>query len=484
MLKLNKKIYIAGALSLLGLFLLFLVCRPLEAASAKFYQVKLANNPVVYFLNYATHHKKAYLNANSYLSYNNKWSDIRTVSAKELSSWPDYKLVKTGSSPAIFYINGDKRAKLLSRDDLESFGFLGEAILNISETDLNQYKLVTYQEIGLSADSGTSNSNSSSNSSDSGSAKAIDPVTPPPPETQPSASLGKLLVFNDLVKVSDNTLITNTKNNLMGIFRFQATQNTATITALTFTFSGVFNSALLSDATAQDENNNNYNISTGIRTSDRQIIVYFRDPITINPGAEKTVKIYINFNTCDCNNQTVRLELKQAGDIKTNLTPTASWPLQGTEFKLMVADNLFASLTLQEESLDNAISNSSGRLLGKFTLSETSGKEDAVVKKIVFSNNGSAGTSDLNDFILYNNNQMISRIADFDSDRNIVFNISYLRIPKGGSTSLTVDSSLKSGYNQAATVNLRAVDLSGVGQTYNFSLPIIINNISSGFTLN
>ncbi len=468
----------------------FLPIQPaLSKTDPKPYQVKLANSPVIYFLHYGSHHKKAYLNSTSYLSYNHKWSDIKIISAKELAAWPDMNLIKAASSPTVYYIKANKKARLLSRDDLERFGFLGEPVLNVGDLDLAQYKTVSYQEVGLlpndsksdssssGATSSADNSNSSTNSNNSSSGSTAS-------STSSAVFLGNLNVSNDLVKVTDNTLITNTKDNLMGIFRFQATQNTATITSITFSFSGLFNSSLLSQATAKDENNINYRISTNVRAGERQITINFRDPITIDPGTEKTVKVYVDFKSCECNNQNVRLELKKASDIVTNLTPNAAWPLQGTVFKMMVADNLLGSLTIQKESLSDASIGNSGRLLGKFTLGETTGREDVVIKKIVFKNNGSASKHDLSAFSLSNNNQMISRIAEFDIDHNIVFNISYLRVSRNSATTLTVKSDLKADYDKKATVDLQATEVVGTGQLYNLSIPLKINNFNEIFTLN
>jgi hypothetical protein len=473
----------------LGLIFLFANFLPLEAAVSKAvskpYQVKLANSPVIYFLHYGSHHKKAYLNSTSYLSYNNKWSDVKVISAKELATWPDMNLMKTGSSPAVYYIKGSKKAKLLSRDDLERFGFLGEPVLNISDVDLAQYKSVSYQEIGLLPNDTKSDSASSEPASTTDSSNSSNPPAATATSTTPAVVLGNLNVSNDLIKVTDNTLITNTKDNLMGVFRFQATQNTATITSITFSFTGLFNSALLSNATAKDENNTSYRITTNVRPTERQITINFRDPLTIDPGSEKTVKVYVDFKSCECNNQNVRLELKKASDIVTNLTPNASWPLQGTVFKMMVADNLLGNLTIQKETLAGLTSTgNSGRLLAKFTLGETTGREDVVIKKIVFKNNGSASKHDLTAFSLSNNNQMISRVAEFDIDHNIVFNLSYLRVSRNSATTLTIKSDLKTDYDKKATVDLQATEVSGTGQGYNLSIPLKINNFNEILTLN
>lgn len=494
MLKLNKKCSIYALISLFGIAFLFFGLKPLLAASPRAYQVKLANSPVVYFLHYGSHHKKVYLNAKSYLSYNNKWSDVKIISAKELATWPDIQLMKTASLPSVFYVHGNQRAKINNRDDLESFGFLGEPILSVSEVDLLQYQLVSYQEIGLvpydkGSEPKVTNSNTTNKpntiSSPTNIAIAANQASSTASSTKALSPAGSLLVYNDLVVVSDNTLVTNTSDNLMGVFRFKATQNIATVTSMTLTFSGLYNIALLSQATAKDENNNSYDINTNVRINDRQITINFREPLIINSGMERTVKVYVDFKTCDCNNQTIRLELKKASDINSNLTPNASWPLQGTLFKLFVAEGLLGNLTLQEESFTSPNSVSGvGKLIAKFTLSETTGKENILVKKLVLGNNGTANKNDLTNFSLLNNNQVISRVSDYNSSRDIVFNINYLRISKNASTVLTVKADLKTDYNKTATLDLKATELTSSGESYKLSSPAKINNLTEIITLN
>lgn len=485
MLKLNKKCLISGLLSLAGIIFLLVAFNPAKAASTKAYQVKVKNSPTVYFLNYASHHKKAYLNATSYLSYPNNWSDIKIISAAELAAWPDIKLMRTGSTPSIYYVKGNMRAKLNNRDDLESFGFLGEPVLNVSETDLNQYRLVSYFEIGLTSEPSATDSNSSNNTPAAANSNNSNSAAN---SAAPVVVAGNLLAFSDPVIVTGNTLAANTNNNLMGIFRFQATQNTATITALTFHFGGVYGNDLLKQAYVRDENNKNYDTNNNLRTNDRELIVTFKEPLTINPGEEKTVKISLDFNSGEYNNQTIQLQINQVSDITTNLMPAlgsaSAWPLSGTLFKLMSANNLIGSLTIQKESLVGVSNTNSGILMGKFTLSEISGNEDAVIKKIVFQNAGSAHNNDITNFSLSNNGQVIARAAGFDSDGSLTFNLSYLRVSKASYTTLTLNGDLVANYNKLATVDFQTLDLSGTGVTYNFSLPIKITNLNEAFALN
>lgn len=498
MLKLNKKYLVTAALFLLGLVFLLFDFRFVSAAAPKVYQVKLANSPVVYFLNYASHHKKAYLNATSYFSYGHRWLDVKIISTKDLAAWPNFKLIKTESAPTIYYVNGNKRTKLNNRDDLERFGFLGEPILNVNEIDLNEYNLVSYKEIGLLNNSSTSGlvdkTNSSNNSLDQNPSVETVNVTPNSTTDLSSVatSLGKLIVYSDPVVISGNNLVSGTLNNLMGVFRFKATGNSATLKAVTFHFGGVYGNDLLKQAYVRDENNNDYATNNNLRTNDRELIVTFKEPLTISSGEEKTLKIYLDFNSGDYNNQTTQLNISQSVDIASNLTPTlvsasggsSGWPLTGTLFKLISATNLIGSLSINKESLVGVSNANSGLLLGKFNLSETSGNEDAIIKKIVFQNAGSAHNNDLVNFSLSNNGQVIARTAGFDSDGTLTFNINYLRVSKASYTTLTINGNLIANYNKAASVDFQTLNLTSAGQTYNFTLPIKITNLNESFLLN
>jgi hypothetical protein len=47
-----------------------------------------------------------------------------------------------------------------------------------------------------------------------------------------------------------------------------------------------------------------------------------------------------------------------------------------------------------------------------------------------------------------------------------------------------LNGDLVANYNPQATIDFQALDLSGTGVTYNFSLPIKITNLNEAFALN
>ncbi len=446
----NKKPYIFGLGAIFCLCFMFAYSLPAQALSTKVKQVRTKDSPAVYFLYHAGHRKKSYLNADTYLSYGNKWSDVKFVSASELNSWPEVKLVKKADSPAIYYIKGNQKTLVLSWADLQDFTLDHEPIITVNQTDLNQYADASYEEIGLK-------------------------------------KTGNILVFNDLVTgTNSNTLMTGTHGNLMGIFRFRSPATTATMTVVTFDFGGLYGGPLLDSAFVLDENDALYNASVSVSQSRHQAVVSFREPVVLAAGQEKTMKVFLDIATCACNNQTIRVELRQASNIEATLAATADFPLKGTEFKILTGDNILGRAKSQEESIvggGESISTGS-RLIGKYTLTEETGHEDVTVKDIIFRNSGSAGKNDWEDFRLFSNGQIVARASEVNSNHDIEFKPNYLRLRKGNPATLTVVASLKTDYNSQATVNLQLRSLWTVGKTYNASLSPQMSNIDETFPLN
>lgn len=450
MLILNKKHYIIKVGILTVLAFLFLGLEAQAAISQKVKQVKTKNSAAVYFLQHSAHRKKAYLNAAAYLSYGNKWSAVKTVSDSDLNSWPEAKLIKVKTSPAIYYIQDNKKVLIKNMTDLRDFSLGSEPIIEVNETDLNQYQTVTYEEMGLRRASG-------------------------------------LLVFNDLVtNQNNNSLLTNTGGNLVGIFRFRSPSESATITSLTFYVSGVYSSSILDGAFVSNETGTQYEANVSLNKSERRIYINFPTPLAFNPGEEKTVEVFLNFKTCSCNNQALRVELRAASDVLSSIPASANFPLKGTEFKLVSSAALLAQLKTQELTLvgsNLSVSNGS-RLIGKFNLAETSGNEEVLVKRLTFANDGSAGKDDWEDFRLMRDGQIIARVNTVDANDKIVFDINYLKIGKNASTELTVLAGLKNDYRPAATFDLQVNGLWAVGRTNNFSLQPEINNLGETYSLN
>ncbi|MFZ4631926.1 MAG: hypothetical protein ACOYL8_01805 [Patescibacteria group bacterium] len=494
----NKKPFIFGLGAIFCLSFLFIYSLPARALDTKIRQVRTSDNPAVYFLYHGGHRKKAYLNADIYLDYGNKWPDVKIISSLELNSWPDVKLVKKADSSAVYFIRGNKKAVIKRWEDLENFNLASEPILNVSQKELNYYDTLSYEGIGLITSTPsaptlttpiatTTKPVASSTTPIATTTKPVVATTTTPVATStPVTQSGTLLVYNDLVKGSNsNTILTGSNNNLVGIFRFRSPEQVATITVVTFDFTGLYNEGLLRSAKVYDENNIEYQASLNLSQSRRQLTVNLRNPITLNPGSEKTMKVYLDLATGTYVNNTIRVEIKAATNISSNRVPTASFPLRGTEFKTFDGGTILAKLSSQEEkvALNQGIS-IGNRLIAKYTLNEESGNEEVLVNKLIFHNTGSAGKNDWEDFRLFNNGQIISRASALDTNRDIVFNVNYLRIKKGAPAVLSIFAALKTDRSKTATVNLQLDEIFSTGKTYNTSLSPTIINIDENFNLN
>lgn len=458
MLTKKKKLFIflLGASFVLS-FLVFSFSET-QAISANVRQVRTKDNPAVYFLSHGIKRKKVYLNADVYLSYGNRWQDVSYISSSELNAWPEVKLIKQAASPAVFYVKDGKKALIKSWQDLESFSLASEPIMTVSPFELNSYPEVTAENIGLL--SGVSINES------------------------PSGEF--LIVSVPVTGANNNSLLSGTDGNLVGIFNFTALEKEVKVSAVTFNFTGLFSEPLLRSGYVTNVTGTKYNANFSLRQSARELIVSFREPLVIPSGKYETLKVYLNTSSGNFTTQTVKVGIREAGSVTANAVPLASFPLVNTEFKMIDGANFLAKVKSQENSLASStnVISPGNRLIGQFTLTEESGQEEALVKNLVFINNGSAGKNEWEDFRLYSNGQIIARAKELNSGRDIEFNINYLRLKKGTPAVLTIVAALKTDRNQEATVDLSLDSITAVGKTYSASLAPEIKNITSSFILN
>lgn len=458
MLLLNKKKIIISVFVAVffSLFFFFPSSQIVSAASPS--QVKLKNSPAVYFLSHKNHRRKAYINASVFLSYNNRWSDIKTISSADLANWPEAKLFKVAGSPAIYYIKGVQKAAIVSYGDLIDFGLSGEPIIEVSQFDLDQYQTSDYQTLGLSSNNTTNNPNA--------------------PD---------LVVSSELVTgANDNTLVAGTEGNLVGIFHLLPAKAT-TITDITFNFFGLFSSGLPQNVFLADASGNQIPANIHLSSGGRQVSVHFRSALSLGSGEEKIIKVFTGLGACDssCNNQTIGISLEQAQNILPAGNIVGNWPLRGTTFKL-AGGTMIGQISSQEQSLSGAsgtVTNGS-RLIGQFQLSETTGREDVLVKQLTFENSGTAGEDDWDDFRLLSGDNVIARASKLSDSGQLVFNINYLKVRNSAPVTLTILAGLKSGYHPQATFNLQLVGAWSVGNSYNLSLTPVIHNLEETNTLN
>ena len=450
MLKLNKKLYIyslGGLISLL--FAVFLLIpNPVLALSPDINQVKAPDSSTVYYLNYDTHQRKAYINAAVFLDYGNDWSQIKVVSPEELAQWPEALLIKTATSDDLYYINEGKKVLMRGLQDILNYHLENVLPITVSEFELSQYQDETsYADTGLVKDDG-------------------------------------LIISQDLNLDQVNSgynLVPDTRDNQVMTLYLSAREETVVFNKLSFQISGLYNSDIIDEVYLVNTGNNK-RIKSSSNFSDRIATINFSpNDLIIPSGNTIAVRVMLNLNKADnVNHQTLQFKLLNAEAINTNLNAGGYFPLIGHQFTLLDANGLLAKLVVNEESVGNSPSQQN---LGRFVISETSGNEDVYIKELVFKNDGSANKFDLNNFKLKKDNQVISTASTIDNNL-IVFNIAYLRLGANSDVILIVSGNLMTDYQSGRSVNLSLKDMTVVGKTYEQSLNSIINNLSESFNLN
>lgn len=463
--KLGSVLIVLGFMGL-GLFL----ARPAQALSPAISQVKIPSGRTVYYLNHATHLRKAYINADAFLGYGNKWSSVKLISPEEMAKWVDARLLKTAEAPAVYYILGSQKTLILFEDDLQAYNLNKEPILTVNQSDLDTYQSVSNTELGLIKTEAE-----------------IASVTPAGVATStPLAGSTLTVSLTPLNNGANNSILAGTNSNLIGLINLQAGSQDVAVNVLKIDLTGVYNSDLVDRAYITLEDNKVIERYSHYSASSRQLEVNFPDqPLVINANQTRSVKVKLNLKPCDlnCNNQTIRVELKSPDNIKSNANLNAAWPLSSDYFKILNVPSLIAQPVFQEEALA-ADPSGPNLILGKFTLSENSGSEDVYLKELTLVNNASLNIQDLKNFRLQTANSIISRVSEIRSGDKIVFSINYCRVSKEAPVTLTVLAQKGENFHPGGLTNLDVDGAWLVGKNLSVSLTPTINNISEVKTIN
>jgi len=447
-------------LSLVILFILgiYFICQTSAVNAAfgldqSFKQVKTTDNPTVYYLNHQLGLKKAYVSETAFLAYGNKWTDVKIVSAEELNKWPETRLVKSTNSNQVFYIRDGKKALIESEQQFIDSGFKWSDIVTIAAADLAEYKIAAdFKVAGASGNFGDS----------------------------------QLVIALDALSPAADYLVANTQDNLVAIFNLKAGDRLVEIKQLTFDLKGVFNPDIIKEAYLTNESDIKYSLTSS--PNNRQVSFNFNNqPVVINPGETKKLKVYLNFNdsTESIVGQTLQLGVNQATNI-AGAKAVGSFPLFGETFKLTSVAGFLEKVIAKEEPLaiknNQALIGSTEKNIGKFSLAETSVKAEVYIKELKFVDNGNVSAASLNNFKLKNRSgQVVSTVAVLTSDKELVFKLNNYKIKKKDSETFTISADIKSGENSTLNFDLaKAVVASSQG---NFNLSVDITNLSETITI-
>jgi hypothetical protein len=107
--------------------------------------VKADNDSKVYLIDNSS--KRWIAGADIFLARGLKWSDIKTLSASDLSvypegkiiGWPDGTLIKSSAEPTVYVISSEKKRPFSSAEIFTGLGYRWGNIKTISQSDLAQY---------------------------------------------------------------------------------------------------------------------------------------------------------------------------------------------------------------------------------------------------------------------------------------------------------------------------------------------------------
>lgn len=414
-------------------------------------QVKTADNPAVYYLDHARGVKKAYVSAKAFLVYGNKWSDIKVTGEAELNKWPEVRLVKSPDSQAVYYISNGQKALIESEQQFIDSGFKWPDIITISQADLDEYEATNFKVAGGARNYG-----------------------------------GKLSITLDYSSPKADYFVINTEDNLAAVFSLKADAKPVEIKKLVLDLKGIFNQDIIKEIYLTNESDISYPIIAS--PNNKQAVFNFNNqPIIINSGETRKIKVYVNFNdsSADILNHNLAVAMNQASNI-TGATTVGAFPLVGETFKLVSGGNILEKVVSSEQSLsinnNQAIIGSTEKNIGKFNLAEISGKGDIFIKELKFANQGNAAASSLNNFKLKNKaGQIVAALPQMTENRELIFKLNNYKIKKCDSETFTIAADIVGGENSLLNLYLnKAKVLSSQG---NFYLPVTINQLDEVITI-
>jgi len=444
-------------LSLIGLiFISYFVinANQVDAAydlSTDIKQVKTADNTTVYYLDHNRGMKKAYVNAQAFLAYGNKWSDIKIISQEDLNKWPEIKLVKSQTSPTVYFISNNQKALIKSEQQFIDAGFKWSEIVTINQVDLDEYKTIEFKVIDAGIDTG-----------DDEVMITLDPASPKP---------GYLAV--------------NTQDNLVAIFDLQTNNSLIEIKSLILNLNGIFESQVIDEIYLTNESDQIYQASFSL--AGRQARFNFNSrPLVIRAGELHKIKVLVDFNNqLNSVNHTFQVALNGVDSI-VGAKARGLFPVAGEIFQLISAGNYLGQVSASENSLNiknnEAVIGSAEEIIGKFSLSETSKMSDVLLKELIFINAGSASSGDISDFKLRNkNNNIVASIKEMTKDGKIIFRLENCKISKGTSEIFTILADINGGNNGTINLQLNKVRIKSASGNYN--LVVSITNIDENIII-
>ena len=485
-------------------------------------QVKTTDSPTVYYLDHGRGFKKAYINEAAFLSYGNKWEDIKIVSQADLDKWPEMQLVKEKDNPAVYYLKNGKKVLIESARDFTNLGFKWGDIVNLNKTDLEQYASSTYGEVKLViykladyelvktkvksavyyikdklktpiksakdfikldfkwddiniVEEDDLNDLATASYEEAGLDVGLAPDT-----SGLTVSLG-----SDSPKEGNN-LPLSTTNNLLAIFDLKSETGQAEISSLNFNLKGIFYEQILANIYLSYDNKVDLGVTPAI--NDKTVSFNFKDsPLVVSSGATKKIYFWVDLDDCPtCANHNLRVAINQASDISSTVAISGNFPIAGSSFNLVNALHILGQVKIEEltagEANRQAIIGEPEQILGKFKISEVSGNEDILIDSLTVKIQGSALPSGFFSLAVRNEKKKIVAQANSVGEYGqVLFNLGNYKIKKSSEEIFTVSASLNDG--DGRSLNLAVAKANVVGSASNFSLKIIYSSLEENIDI-
>ena len=466
--KINKKLIYTVIFMKIAVFLfvlfLFNYTKEIYGISPDITQVKTINKETVYYLDHKTGFKKPYLNGKVFLSYDNKWSDIKIISQEELNKWANAYLIKTKESLAIYYIKNNKKAKVNNPEEFTKHGFRWKDVIVVNKIDLDSYAdikldLLYGQVLGIK-------------------------ISDEDEDEEEGGRNARINITVDSEVPKNLNIPFNTKDNLVGVFNFQTDSGSSKIKIMTVYLKGIFNSSIIDNVYLQDLGNVDYKVKASL--NGKKAVFNFNSNPLVVPSYAKKIGVYVDLRSTEIIDRGDLLVYLDKKNISTDSEIKSEDILEYHKFNLINASDGLGRVVIEQLAIANtreALVGTNDYLLAKYKISEISNNEDVILKEVVFKNNGSTRNNEVTNIKLKNKqNRVISQVDSLDN-REIKFIINDHLITKNSSDWLEVYGDISSG--KGTSVKLEIEDIKVVGVEHEYGLfPIVTKNIENVSIIN
>lgn len=408
--------------------------------------VKEKDTGRVYYLNYSQNLKKYHLSPQAFAAYaSNRWEDVVTISSKDLSFWQEATLLKTADTPNVYFIANNKKAWVPTESEFINAGFQWDKILTVAKTDLDAYTAIDY---------------------------SIDLV-----RGQIPSGPGQLIVTLDKSSPKASVLPFATAGNIVSNFKFQAVRNSVKINSITLTKGGIISENRIESIYLEDENGTRFGDIVPVNNW-QPTIRFAPTALTIPKNSQRILRVKVNFASGSEVNYTVNFGIQQESDIEADADVSGIFPLVGETHKLVAIQGLAGQVSAASIKVNDIVRQvnigTKKETVAKFQISETSGNEKVAITKIIFTNEGSARSDDIDNIALYEDKKLAAKERDIINGQ-VVFDLTKknIVIDKNDSVDLAVKVDILQGEN--STLKFIIADSSDIqvqGLTQEFNLVV------------